>query len=103
MHRCRHDGLVIDLSGPDGNAFFLIGMARKWAKQLGKDADKIVAEMQSGDYNQLLSVFEREFGNVVTLLNKPGEIDEDICPSCDGDGCIDCDCTGMNPNFVAQL
>ena len=35
----------IDLSGPDGNAFALIGIARNWAKQLGKDATAITAEM----------------------------------------------------------
>ena len=28
----------IDLTGPDGNAFVLMGHASKWAKQLGLDS-----------------------------------------------------------------
>jgi len=57
--------LEVDLTGPDGNAFALMGMARKWAKQLGKDGKAIMAEMQSGDYEHLLAVLEREFGEYV--------------------------------------
>lgn len=59
---------VFDLTGPQGNAFFLLGTARKWAKDLGRDADKILDEMQESDYEHLLEVFEREFGEFVTLL-----------------------------------
>ena len=43
-------GIEIDLTGPDGNAFMLIGRANKLAKQLGLDKAKIQAEMMSGDY-----------------------------------------------------
>ena len=28
---------IIDLDGPDGNAFFLLGQAQSWAKKLGYD------------------------------------------------------------------
>ena len=60
-------GLEIDLTGPDGNAFVLLGYATRLAKQLDKDPNAIKEEMTSGDYEHLLEVFEREFGNVVTL------------------------------------
>ena len=56
--------IEIDLTGPDGNAFVLIGIAGKLAKQLGMDKNKIQTEMMSGDYENLLSVMEREFGDL---------------------------------------
>lgn len=59
---------IFDLTGPQGNAFFLLGTARKWAKDLGRDADKIIEEMQESDYDHLVEVFEREFGDFCTLL-----------------------------------
>lgn len=77
MYEDSRLGKCIDLAGPDGNAFVLLGIASKWAKQIpGKDADAITTEMQSGDYDNLIAVFEREFGAVVTLINKPGEGDD---------------------------
>jgi len=60
-------GLEIDLTGPDGNAFVLMGYASNLAKQLKKDGKAIKKDMQSGDYEHLVSVFDREFGDYVTL------------------------------------
>ena len=62
--------IVIDLTGPEGNAFVLLGYAKRYAKQLGKngvEAEAIINEMTSGDYDNLLDVFDREFGDYVTL------------------------------------
>jgi hypothetical protein len=59
--------IVIDLTGPDGNAFVLMGYASRFAKQLGKDDKAIREEMMSGDYENLLEVFDREFGEFVVL------------------------------------
>ena len=59
--------IVIDLTGPDGNAFALMGTAVNLAKQLGKDGKAIREEMMAGDYEHLLSVFDREFGDYVIL------------------------------------
>ena len=59
--------IEIDLTGPDGNAFVLIGIAGKLAKQLGKDKSKIQNEMMSGDYEDLLGVMEREFGDLIVM------------------------------------
>jgi hypothetical protein len=58
----------IDLTGPDGNAFVLMGYARTFAKQLGKDDKAIINEMIEGDYENLVNVFDREFGEYVNLL-----------------------------------
>lgn len=58
----------IDLSGPGGNAFALLGHAHSLCKQLGKDADAISKEMMAADYENLIQVFDREFGEYVDLV-----------------------------------
>tara|TARA_B100000767_G_C19631099_1_gene478293 strand:- start:48 stop:776 length:729 start_codon:yes stop_codon:yes gene_type:complete len=62
------ENVTIDISGSDGNAFVLIGYARKFAKQLDLDFKPIKDEMMSGDYDNLLRVFNKNFGNVVDLV-----------------------------------
>tara|TARA_X000000368_G_C22999894_1_gene698497 strand:+ start:275 stop:1003 length:729 start_codon:yes stop_codon:yes gene_type:complete len=62
------ENVTIDISGPDGNAFVLIGYARKFAKQLDLDFKPIKDEMMAGDYDNLLKVFNKNFGNVVDLV-----------------------------------
>ena len=59
--------IVIDLTGPQGNAFALMGYAKSFAKQLQLDADKVLAEMQSSDYENLIEVFDSYFGDFVIL------------------------------------
>lgn len=61
----------LDLRGPDGNAFALLGYARDYGGQLGWTADEIKAvtdEMTSGDYRNLVKVFDRHFGMIVELV-----------------------------------
>jgi hypothetical protein len=58
---------IIDLTGPDGNAFALMGYAQSFAKQLGIPSAPIINEMMAGDYEYLLEVFESYFGHVVIL------------------------------------
>jgi len=57
----------IDLTGPDGNAFVLMGYAKRFARQLGVDSEEIISNMMSGDYENLIEVFEENFGDFVTL------------------------------------
>jgi len=59
--------IVIDLSGPDGNAFVLMGYATRYARDLGLDGKAITAEMRSGDYENLINVFDKYFGEYVDL------------------------------------
>lgn len=60
-------GIEIDLTGPDGNAFVLIGKAGSLARQLGLDSKVIQSEMMKGDYEHLVNTFDKHFGNFVTL------------------------------------
>ena len=60
-------GIEIDLTGPHGNAFFLLGTASNLAKQLGLNSEEIMEEMQSGDYENLIQIFDSYFGSIVTL------------------------------------
>ena len=59
--------MIIDLTGPDGNAFALLGYAKNFSKQLSLDWDSIRKEMTKGDYEELLKVFDRYFGSFVIL------------------------------------
>lgn len=59
--------IVVDLTGPQGNAFWLLGYANKLGKQLGLDIKKIDDEMTAGDYENLIKVFDKYFGSVVDL------------------------------------
>lgn len=63
----KNTKIEIDLTGPDGNAFVLLGYASKFAKQLGLDDKEITSEMMSGDYENLISVFDNYFGEIVNL------------------------------------
>jgi alanine-alpha-ketoisovalerate/valine-pyruvate aminotransferase len=60
--------IEIDLSGPQGNAFVLLGLAKRLAKQMGLDAEDIKTQMTSGDYENLIQVFDDNFGDQVTLI-----------------------------------
>jgi len=60
-------GIEIDLTGPQGNVFFLIGTASNLAKQLGLDGARIKKEMMSSDYENAVNVFDKNFGSFVTL------------------------------------
>tara|TARA_Y100001978_G_scaffold121996_1_gene108840 strand:+ start:696 stop:920 length:225 start_codon:yes stop_codon:yes gene_type:complete len=66
----KHKGpIVIDLTGPDGNAYALMAYAKKFATQLGwKDKGAaLINEMMEDDYEHLLEVFDNAFGDFVIL------------------------------------
>ena len=58
---------IIDLTGPEGNAFSLMANATNLAKRLGLNGKEIVDEMTTGDYENLVSVFDKYFGDYVIL------------------------------------
>jgi len=69
------DERSIDLRGPGGNAYAILGTASNLCNQL-KDADpqrynweRINTEMTSGDYKNLVNKFEEYFGDYVTIYN----------------------------------
>jgi hypothetical protein len=59
--------VVIDLSGPDGNAYSLKVYATIFARQLKLDDKAIITEMMTGDHENLLQVFDKHFGAYVIL------------------------------------
>jgi hypothetical protein len=64
----KHTGpIVIDLTGPDGNAFVLLAYAKNLSKQLNMQYGPIADDMTSGDYEHLLEVFDKHFGEFVIL------------------------------------
>lgn len=66
----QNKGIEIDLTGPQGNAFFLLGTASKLGRQLGWDSDDIqilLRQMKRGDYENLVNTFDKYFGDFVTL------------------------------------
>ena len=67
LEKPKESGITIDLTGPQGNAFYLLGTAKNLAKQLDLNGLVIMEDMQSGDYENLLEVFDNHFGNIVTL------------------------------------
>ena len=61
---------VIDLTGPDGNAFYLMGTACNLMKQLKftpEEADGVLDEMKSSDYENHIKVFDKYFGSVIDM------------------------------------
>ena len=58
---------VIDLTGPQGNAFYLLGTAMKLCKQIGLSVNAVLDDLKGGDYENLIRVFDETFGNVIDL------------------------------------
>ena len=61
---------VIDLNGPEGNAFYILGTAKSLCKQIGIDTERtteILDEMRSDDYEHLIQTFDKYFGKLVDL------------------------------------
>ena len=61
---------VIDLTGPDGNAFYLLGTAMNLCKQLdlsSKKTEEILDELKSSDYEHLITTFDKYFGKLIDL------------------------------------
>lgn len=69
-NKVKNDGpIVIDLTGPQGNAFYLMGVvrstfARSGASELG---ELIVKDMMKGDYENLLQIFDMYLGDYYIL------------------------------------
>tara|TARA_B100000212_G_scaffold342229_1_gene328332 strand:+ start:232 stop:462 length:231 start_codon:yes stop_codon:yes gene_type:complete len=74
MIKCRSEisnrKLEIDLSGEQGNAFYLIGLVDRLGKQLNipkKVREDIKMTMMLGSYDDLIKTFDIWFGEFVIL------------------------------------
>jgi len=66
----RPQKIRIDLTGPDGNAYYLLALAGQLGRKLGYSRHRvelILDEMRLADYECLLQTFDREFGHIVDL------------------------------------
>lgn len=68
--------IVIDLTGPEGNAFTLLAYARRFARQLNLNGDQITTEMMSGNYDHLVATFDKYFGDHVILEREVDTIND---------------------------
>jgi hypothetical protein len=71
-HTEAPSSLTIDLSGPEGNAFVLLGTAKNLARQHRLDPEPILQEMMAGDYAHLVRTLDRHFGHCLVLIEPPG-------------------------------
>ena len=59
---CMFPTIVIDIRGPQGNAYCIMGIVSDVLKQVGYDKNKIndiIADMKSSDYEQLCNVAKK--------------------------------------------
>ncbi len=69
---------VINLDGPDGNAFALMAYAKRFAKDMGYVSDEAILNlMMDGDYTNLVRTFDKYFGEFVILETTNEELLED--------------------------
>lgn len=71
MYRDSVLGLCIDITGPDGNVFYLLGIGDDLSRQLDCEADWkgaiTAAKLMGGEYMTMVNLF-RQFFPVVTLI-----------------------------------
>jgi hypothetical protein len=59
--------ITIDLSGQEGNAFYIIAVARRLANDLKINFDPIHKEMIGGNYDNLIKTLDKHFGEHILI------------------------------------
>jgi len=59
--------IEIDLTGPEGNVFHLIGLAIRLGRKLGLDTKAIQEDMTSQRYEHAVQVMEKYFGDYIIM------------------------------------
>jgi len=81
----RDEERFIDLRGPSGNAFAILGIAKNLTNQLSEvnpekyNWEEINSKMTSGDYKNLVMTFEEYFGDYVSIYNSD-VLDDSVSP-----------------------
>ena len=65
--RPKKTKIEIDLLGPEGNAFALLGIAKDLCHKTGIEWEPVKNEMTSSDYEWLLQVMEYHFGDFIIM------------------------------------
>ncbi len=65
--KIKKSQIEMDLTGPEGNVFVLIGTAMNLARQFGIDDEMIKEQMMSGDYENAVQTFDKHFEEHVIL------------------------------------
>ena len=68
--KIKKSQIEMDLTGPEGNVFVLIGTAMNLARQFGIDDEMIKEQMMSGDYENAVQTFDKHFGEHVILYRQ---------------------------------
>lgn len=64
------DKLIIDITGPLGNAFYLLGIARELCEtelMTEEETNKFIEELKSADYEHLIKTLDKKFGHILIL------------------------------------
>jgi len=72
--------IQIDLSGPQGNAFAIMGAVDSVLRQIGKSKEEIsevLNDMQSGDYEHLKFVAVDSTNGLIEFINDDDDYDEE--------------------------
>lgn len=59
---------TIDLSGPQGNAYYLLGLVGEYSTAIGIDGKALHKRMTDGDYDNLVAEFDAAFGELFYLV-----------------------------------
>ena len=65
--RPKKTKIEIDLTGPEGNAFALLGIAKDLCHKTGIEWEPVKNEMTSSDYEWLLQVMDYHFGDFIIM------------------------------------
>jgi hypothetical protein len=67
---------TIDANGPQGNALFIMGFAKKIGRQLEAESiweegttENLIKNMMSGDYEHLCTTFNEQFEGIAEVVN----------------------------------
>jgi hypothetical protein len=63
----KKDKIEIDLKGPQGNAFTLLGIAKDLSNKFGYDWEVIYKQMTESDYEWLIQTMDSYFGDHIIL------------------------------------
>lgn len=70
INKKKSDRISIDLTGPDGNVFNLLGIANRIAKKMEMSTEgrkEILDQMMHSDYTNAVAIFEINFGFICDL------------------------------------